>query len=87
MEREIRERIEKGSIERIEIERKDTKLNRVKILKRSIRNIDTCLCLFPQGIAFLLSSLLNSAVKRYSSEVLNFNFQRSSSVYGLARRD
>ena len=48
--------------ERIEIERKDTKL------KRSIRNIDTCLCLFPQSTAFLLSSLLDSAVKRCSKQ-------------------
>ena len=31
--------------------------------------MDTCLCLFPQG-AFLLSSRLDSAVKRSSSEVL-----------------
>ena len=29
------------------------------------KNIDTCLCLFPQG-AFLLSSRLDSAVKRCS---------------------
>ena len=38
--------------ERIEIERK----RQVNNLKRRIRNIDTCLCLFPQGTAFLLSS-------------------------------
>ena len=37
-----RERIEKGSRERIEIERKG---NWVNNLKRRIRNIDTCLCL------------------------------------------
>ena len=43
-----RERIEKGSRERIEIERKG--------VKRRIRNIDTCLYLFPKGTAFLLSS-------------------------------
>ena len=42
--------------ERIEIEQKETKGNRVNNLKRRIRNIDTCLCLFPQGTAFLLSS-------------------------------
>ena len=60
-----RERIEKGSRERIEIERKG-----VNNLKRRIRNIDTCLCLFPQG-AFLLSSRLDSAVKCCSIEVLN----------------
>ena len=40
-----RERIEKGSRERIEIERKETKENRVNNLKRRIRNIETCLCL------------------------------------------
>ena len=39
------ERIEKGSRERIEIERKETKGNGVNNLKRRIRNIDTCLCL------------------------------------------
>ena len=43
-------------------------------LKRRIRNIDTCLCLFPQG-AFLLSSLLDSAVKCCSIEVLKLSFQ------------
>ena len=37
-----RERIEKGSRERIEIERKETKGNQVNNLKRRIRNIDTC---------------------------------------------
>ena len=80
-----RERI--GSRERIvEIEKRH-KGNRVNNLKRSTRNIYTCLCLFPQGTAFLLSSLLNSAVRRSSSEVLNFSFQRSGSVKGLARRD
>ena len=56
-------------------------------LKRRIRNIDTCLCLFPQGTAFLLSSRLDSAVKRCSSEVLKFSFQWSCSVKGLARRN
>ena len=64
-----RERIEKGSRERIEIERKG-----VNNLKRKIRNIDTCLCLFPQG-AFLLSSRLDSAVKCCSIEVLKLSFQ------------
>ena len=55
---------------------------RINNLKRRIRNIDTCLCLFPQG-AFLLSSRLDSAVKRCSSEVLKLSFQRSCSVKGL----
>ena len=40
-----RERIEQGSRERIEIERKETKGNLGNNLKRRIRNIDTCLCL------------------------------------------
>ena len=40
-----RERIEKGSRERIEIERKETKENRVNNSKTRIKNIDTCLCL------------------------------------------
>ena len=61
--------------------------NLVNNLKRRIRNIDTCLCLFPQGTAFLLSSRLDSAVKRCSSEVLKFSFQRSCSVKGLAQRN
>ena len=43
-------------------------------MKRRIRNVDTFLCLFPQGNAFLLSSRLDSAVKRCSSEVLKFSF-------------
>ena len=34
------------------------------------RNIDTCLCLLPQGTAFFLSSRPDSAVKRCSSEVI-----------------
>ena len=68
-ERGRRERIEKGSRERIEIERKG-----VNNLKRRIRNINTCLCLFPQG-AFLLSSRLDSVVKCCSIEVLKLSFQ------------
>ena len=74
----------KGSRERVEIERKETKGNRVNNLKRRIRNIDTFLCLFPQGNVFLLSSRLDSAVKRCSSEVLKLSFQRSCSVKGLS---
>ena len=53
-------------------------------MKSRIRNNDTCLCLFPQDTAFLLSSRLYSAVKRCSSEELKFSFQRSCSVKGLA---
>ena len=66
----------RGSRERIEMEAQ----------KVRISNIYTCLCLFPQG-AFLLSSRLDSAVKRCSSEVLKLSFQRGCSVKGLARRD
>ena len=70
----------RGSRERIEMEaQKVTELRR-------IRNIYTCLCLFPQGV-FLLSSRLDSSVKRCSSEVLKLSFQRDCSVKGLARRD
>ena len=66
----------RGSRERIEMEAQKVQL------KRRIRNIYTCLCLFPQG-AFLLSSRLDSAVKRCSSEVLKLSFQRGCSVKGL----
>ena len=41
----------------------------------------------PRHGAFLLSSRLDSAVKRCSSEVLKLSFQRGCSVKGLARRD
>ena len=67
----------RGSRERIEMEAQ-------KVTELTI--IYTCLCLFPQG-AFLLSSRLDSAVKRCSSEVLKLSFQRGCSVKGLARRD
>ena len=64
VEREKRERIEKGSRERIEIERKETKGNRVNDLKRRIRNINTCLCLlfsFLKALRFSTrQKLLNS---------------------------
>ena len=43
--------------------------------------------LIPQGTAFLLTSRLDSAIKRCSSEVLKFSFQRSCSVKGQARRN
>ena len=45
------------------------------------------LLVVPQGTTFLLSSRLDSAVKRCSSEVLKLSFQRSCSVKGLFRRD
>ena len=50
-----RERIEEGSRERNRDREKRDKRNRVNNLKRRIRNIDTCLCLFPQGTAFQLN--------------------------------
>ena len=58
-----------GSRERIEIERKKTRVND---LKRKIRNITTCLCLLFSFLstAFVLSSHQDSAVKCCSSEVL-----------------
>ena len=61
-ERGLRKGAERGYRDR-------EKRDKVNNLKRRIRNIDTCLCLFPQGTAFLLSSRLDSAVKRCSSEV------------------
>ena len=70
----------RGSRERIEMEAQ-------KVTELTIEEEDnTCLCLFPQG-AFLLSSRLDSAVKRCSSEVLKLSFQRGCSVKGLAQRD
>ena len=51
--------------------------------REAMRIRNTCLCLFPQG-AFLLSSRLDSAVRRCSNEVLKLSFQRSCSVKGLA---
>ena len=65
-ERGLRKGAESGYRDR---EKRDKR--RVNNLKRRIRNIYTCLCLFPQGTAFLLSSRLDSAVKRCSSEVLS----------------
>ena len=47
-----RERTKKGSRERIEIVRKETKENRVNNLKRRIRDIDTCLCLLSEALRF-----------------------------------
>ena len=73
----------RGSRERIEMEEAQ-KVTELTIEEED--NIYTCLCLFPQG-AFLLSSRLDSAVKRCSSEVLKLTFQRGCSVKGLARRD
>ena len=82
-ERGLRKGAERGYRDREKRDKRELSYN----LKRRIRNIDTCLCLFPQGTAFLLSSRLDSAVKRCSSEVLKFSLQRSCSVKGLSRRD
>ena len=60
----------RGSREVIEMEaQKITELT----IEEDIRNIYTCLCLFPQD-ASLLSSRLDSAVKRCSSDVLKLTF-------------
>ena len=67
-----------GSRERIEIERKEkeTKGSLDDNLKRRRRNIATCLCLLLSFLKALryssedMSSLLDSALKRCSSEVL-----------------
>ena len=95
MRKERRERIEKGSRERmIEIQRKEkeTKGNcDTNLKRRRRRNITTCLCLlfsFLEALRYSsedMSSRLDSAVKRCSSEV-NI-LQRSGLVKGLARRD
>ena len=67
----------RGSRERIEMEAQ-------KVTELTIKEEDKehLLCLFPQG-AFLLSSRLDPAVKRCSSEVLKLSFQRGCSVKGL----
>ena len=60
-----RERIEKGSRAGIEIERKETKSNRVvNNLKRRIRNrhLPLLVVQLPQGTTFHLSSRLDSAI-------------------------
>ena len=64
-----RERIEKGSRERIEIERKETKGNFEEEDKEHL-HLPLLVVQLPQGTTFLLSSRLDSAVKRCSSEVL-----------------
>ena len=69
----------RGSRERIEMEAQ-------KVTELTIEEEDKEHLHLPQG-AFLLSSRLDSAVKRCSSEVLKLSFQRGCSVKGLARRD
>ena len=83
-----RERRDGGEGEERGLRNRDRKKRDKRELSRNvrIRNIDTCFCLFPQGV-FLLSSRLDSAVKCSSSEVLKLSFQRSCSVKGLAQRD
>ena len=72
----------RGSRERIEMEAQ--KVTELTIEEEDKEHLH--LPLLPQG-AFLLSSRLDSAVKRCSSEVLKLSFQRGCSVKGLALRD
>ena len=65
--RRRRERIEKGSRERIEIERKQEEED------KEHRHLPLLVVQLPQGTVFFLSSELDSAVKRCSSEVLVFS--------------
>ena len=76
----------RGSRGRIEMEAQKVTELTIEEEDKEHLHLHTCLCLFPQG-AFLLSSRLDSAVKRCSSEVLKLSFQRGCSVKGLARRD
>ena len=73
----------RGSRERIEMEAQ--KVTELTIEEEDKEHLHLPL-LVPQG-AYLLSSRLDSAVKRCSSEVLKLSFQRGCSVKGLARRD
>ena len=72
----------RGSRERIEMEAQ--KVTELTIEEEDKEHLHLPL-LVPHG-AFL-SSRLDSAVKRCSSEVLKLSFQRGCSVKGLARRD
>ena len=73
----------RGSRERIEMEAQ--KVTELTIEEEDKEHLHLPL-LVPQG-AFLLSSRLDSAVKRCSSEVLKLIIVSSDSVKGLARRD
>ena len=64
-----RERIEKGSRERIEIEGKEIK-GKFEEEDKEHRHFPLLVVQLPQGTAFLLSSRLKYGVKRRSSEVL-----------------
>ena len=70
----------RGSRERIEKEAQ--KVTELTIEEEDKEHLHLPLLVFPEG-AFLLSSRLDSAVKRCSSEVLKLSFQRGCSVKGL----
>ena len=72
----------RGSRERIEMEAQ--KVTELTIEEEDKEHLH--LPLLPQGV-FLLSSRLDSAVQRCSSEVLKLSFQRGCSVKGLSWRD
>ena len=62
------------------------KRDKVNNMKKRIRNINTCLCLlFLKANTFLLSSQLDSAVKRCSSEVYYSPAERLGKGSGLKR--
>ena len=73
----------RGSRERIEMEAQ--KVTELTIEEEDKEHLH--LPLLVSSRWFLLSSRLDSAVKRCSSEVLKLSFQRGCSVKGLARRD
>ena len=73
----------RGSRERIEMEAQ--KVTELTIEEEDKEHLH--LPLLVSSGAFLLSSRLDSAVKRCSSVVLKLSFQRGCSVKGLARRD
>ena len=87
--REIRdggEGVEKGLRWKQRGDRDREKRDKANNMKKRIRNINTCLCLlFLKANTFLLSSRLDSAVKRCSSEVYYSPVEQL--VKGLARRD
>ena len=79
-----KERIEKGSRERIvEMRQKGTELT-VKEEDKEHQHLPLLVVQLPQGTAFLLSSRLDYAVK---AAAVNISLQRSISVKGLARTD
>ena len=64
----IDQKRKKGWWQREEIERKETKGNRVNLKDKEHRHLP--MLEFPRGTTLLLSSRLDSAVKRFCSEVL-----------------